>query len=73
MVPVPAPVTGSVWKIVVEVGQRVEEFDELIILEAMKMEVPTVAPTTGTVAEILVSEGVGVTQGDVLVRLETAD
>jgi acetyl-CoA carboxylase biotin carboxyl carrier protein len=46
-------VTGTAWKIVVSEGQTVEEGDELIIAEAMKMEIPHVAPESGTVKKNL--------------------
>ena len=36
--PVPAPLAGNIFKIVVKPGQQVEEGDTLMILEAMKME-----------------------------------
>ncbi len=58
--------TGSVWKIVSQVGQTVEEDDELMILESMKMEIPVCAPCDGVVKEILVEEGAAVSEGDVV-------
>lgn len=64
-----APVTGNVWKIEVSVGDQVNEEDELIILESMKMEIPVVADRAGTVEEILVSEGEVVEEGAVVARL----
>ena len=36
-------VTGSVWKIVTEVGQQVEAGDTIMIIESMKMEIPVLA------------------------------
>lgn len=66
---VEAHITGTVWQIEVEVGDDVEEDDELIILESMKMEMPVVAPEAGTVDEILVEEEDAVEEGQVLVRL----
>ncbi len=65
-----AHITGTVWKIVVAVGDEVEDEDELIILESMKMEMPVEASGDGTVAKILVSEGDRVDEGQVLVILE---
>ena len=53
---VTAPIAGKVWKILVKVGDQVQEEDELMILEAMKMENPIYAPVGGTIAEIKVSE-----------------
>lgn len=67
---VESQMTGSVWKIEVEVGQQVEEDDVLVVLESMKMEIPVEAPEAGRVAEIRVQEGQSVEEGDVLVVLE---
>ena len=38
--PVESEVTGTVWKVEVEVGDSVTEGDVLVILESMKMEIP---------------------------------
>jgi acetyl-CoA carboxylase biotin carboxyl carrier protein len=65
-----APVTGSVWKIQVAVGDRVEENDEVVILESMKMEIPAEAEAPGTVARLLAAEGDSVAEGDPLLELE---
>jgi acetyl-CoA carboxylase biotin carboxyl carrier protein len=67
---VDAHITGTVWKIEVEVGDEVEEGDIVAILESMKMEMPVEAETSGTVAEILCEEGQAVNEGDPLARLE---
>ena len=67
---VEAHITGTVWKIVVEVGDEVEEDDDLIILESMKMEMPVVAPVDGVVKEIHVEEGEAVDEEDVLITME---
>lgn len=47
-------VTGTVWKVQVDVGEAVSEGDILLILESMKMEIPVESPADGTVAEIRV-------------------
>ena len=67
---VAAHITGTVWKIEVEVGDEVEEGDVVAILESMKMEMPVEAEDSGTVAEIRCSEGQTVHEGDTLVVLE---
>jgi acetyl-CoA carboxylase biotin carboxyl carrier protein len=67
---VQAHITGTVWKIEVAVGDRVEDGDTVAILESMKMEMPVEAEDEGTVEEILVSEGEAVSEGDVLMILE---
>jgi acetyl-CoA carboxylase biotin carboxyl carrier protein len=70
MANVEAHITGTVWKIEVSVGDRVEEGDTVAILESMKMEMPVEAEDEGTVKEILVQEGQAVSEGDTLVVLE---
>jgi biotin carboxyl carrier protein len=63
---VTAPVAGKVWKVLVKAGDQVQEEDELMILEAMKMENPIYAPVGGTIAEIKVSENDQVEPNQVL-------
>ena len=46
---VSAPLPGSVLEILVKVGDEVKENDELLIIEAMKMENPIFASADGTV------------------------
>lgn len=70
MADVEAHITGTVWKIEVEVGDTVEEGDTVVILESMKMEMPVEAEDSGTVKEIKAEEGQAVNEGDVLVVLE---
>lgn len=66
---VEAHITGTVWKIVVEVGDEVDEDDDLIILESMKMEMPVVAPVDGTIEEIHVEEGEAVDEDQLLITM----
>ena len=67
---VEAHITGTVWKIEVEVGDSVAEGDTVVILESMKMEMPVEAEDPGVVKAILVEEGQSVSEGDALVVLE---
>jgi acetyl-CoA carboxylase biotin carboxyl carrier protein len=67
---VEAHITGTVWKVEVEVGDTVEEGDTVVILESMKMEMPVEAEDEGRVAKILCQEGQSVSEGDALVELE---
>jgi acetyl-CoA carboxylase biotin carboxyl carrier protein len=67
---VEAHITGTVWKISVEVGDSVEEGDPVVILESMKMEMPVEAEDSGVVKEIRCVEGQAVSEGDVLLVLE---
>jgi acetyl-CoA carboxylase biotin carboxyl carrier protein len=65
-----AHITGTVWKIEVEVGDAVAEGDTVAILESMKMEMPVEAEDEGTVKTIVVAEGQAVSEGDTLIVLE---
>lgn len=61
-----APIAGNVWKINVGMGEKVEMDDEVIILEALKMETPIFCDESGTITELKVKEGDAVNEGDVL-------
>lgn len=65
--PVEAPMPGIIIRLEKNVGDRVEEGDVLLILEAMKMENSITSPTSGVVKEIKVKEGDNVSKGQVLV------
>ena len=69
MTKVYASMAGNVWKIVVGVGDTVEEEQDVVILESMKMEIPIVSEA-GTVMKINVQEGDFVNEGDVLLEIE---
>ena len=64
-----APMPGSIFKLICKVGDAVSDGDELVILEAMKMEVPVKAPKDGTILSIAVAPGEVVKSGQVLVTL----
>jgi acetyl-CoA carboxylase biotin carboxyl carrier protein len=55
--PVTVPMVGKIVSVSVKVGDRVQENDQVAVLEAMKMEMPIVAPAGGVVKEICVSAG----------------
>ena len=60
-------VSGSVWKIKVEPGTKVEQGAPLVIVESMKMEVTVEAPFAGTVVDVVCREGRPVNAGQTLV------
>jgi acetyl-CoA carboxylase biotin carboxyl carrier protein len=64
-----AEVSGTVWKIVVAVGDKVDADQETVILESMKMEIPMLAPRAGTVQRLLVAEGEVVSEGQPLLLI----
>lgn len=63
-------VSGTVWQVLVAVGDAVEEHQELILVESMKMEIPVLAPKAGTVVEILVKETEAVAAEQIVAWIE---
>ena len=70
MTEVPSPITGSVWKILVENGASVGEGETLVILESMKMEIRVKCPHKGRVVEIRVKEGDSILEDDIVAIIE---
>ena len=68
-----SPVTGSVWEIPIKSGDRVSAGDNLVIVEAMKMEIPIESDEDAVVKEILCAQGTPVKAGQALVILELTD
>ena len=66
----PAPLPGTVMKIMVEVGEEVATDDVILVMEAMKMETEVKAPKAGVIREINVSTSQVVAAGDTLVMIE---
>ncbi|MER1998420.1 MAG: urea carboxylase [Lysinibacillus sp.] len=60
---------GSVWKVLVQEGEYVQQGDVLVIEESMKMEFPQFAPFTGRVTSIYVEPGQEVQAGQLIVAL----
>jgi biotin carboxyl carrier protein len=67
---VTSPLSGTVFKLLVKVGDRVATGQDLIILEAMKMETNIVSAGPGTIKNIHVAEGDAVKQGQLLIEFE---
>lgn len=61
---------GKILRVKARVGDRVEEDETIVIMEAMKMEIQVVAPTTGTVVEIKVTPGQAVDPDTVIAVIE---
>ena len=67
---VQSPVAANVWKLVASAGQRVEAGDQLMILEAMKMEIVVTAPESGIVTSMRCSAGQMVLPGQHVATLK---
>lgn len=70
MTEITASMAGNVWKVLVNVGDTVEDGQDVVILESMKMEIPIAADFGGKVVEVRAEEGGFVNEGDVLVVIE---
>ena len=63
-------IQAVIWKINVQVGQKVDIGDTVVILESMKMEIPIESEFSGIVKEILINEGDQVNEDQELIILE---
>jgi biotin carboxyl carrier protein len=66
---VPSPLSGRVTAVAVTVGQSVKEGDQLLTLEAMKMNTFVFAPKAGKVSTVNVAVGDAVNEGQALVQI----
>ncbi len=66
---VKAPLPGNIFKLLVNVGDEVKKGDNLLIMEAMKMENEIKAEKDGVVSAVKVKEGDAVLQGEVLIEM----
>ena len=65
----PAPLAGNIFKVLVQEGEKVEEGDVLLIMEAMKMETEIRAPKSGVIQAVFVKEGSSVAVGEALFKI----
>ncbi|OIQ30293.1 MAG: acetyl-CoA carboxylase biotin carboxyl carrier protein subunit [Bacteroidetes bacterium MedPE-SWsnd-G2] len=65
-----APMPGLILEINIEVGQTVSENDQLLILEAMKMENSIVSPRDGVIKSIAVTQGEAIEKMQLLIEFE---
>jgi len=61
---------GKILKVEKKAGDRVEEDEVIIVMEAMKMEIPIVAPVSGVIKEIKVAPGQAVEAEHRLAEIE---
>lgn len=69
-VEVTAPMSGRIAEILCKVGDQVKYEDELMILEALKMENPIFAPADGKIAEIKIASGAMVDANQLLLVID---
>ena len=67
---VTAPMVGKVLEVQCKVGDKVEEDQVILLLEAMKMEIPVVSPIAGVVKELKVAPGDTVEADTILAVIE---
>ncbi|WP_027016506.1 urea carboxylase [Comamonas composti] len=67
-----ADLSGNIWKVQVQSGQRVKAGDTLLIVEAMKMEIHITAAANGTIDQVLCEPGRPVASGDPLLVFAAA-
>lgn len=65
-----SPMAGTMWKVLVNVGDQVVAGDTVAILESMKMEIPIEAEASGRVVEIQGPEGTVLDEDAVVMTLE---
>jgi len=68
-VAISSPVTGSVWQLNAQVGERAEAGMPLIIIESMKMEIAVQSEQPGTIIELRCQRGQPVVGGEILLIL----
>jgi acetyl-CoA carboxylase biotin carboxyl carrier protein len=65
-----APLDGKVFQLKAKPGDSVEEDEEILVIEAMKMETPIFVPCDGVIKEISVKEGDDVSESDILAVID---
>jgi glutaconyl-CoA/methylmalonyl-CoA decarboxylase subunit gamma len=64
-----SPIAGTILEIKCKVGDAIQANQELMVIEAMKMETSIAAPTPGTISSIEVAVGDSVREGQTLIHL----
>ena len=63
-------ITGTIWKMQVEEGQRVEAGSSVLVVESMKMEIAVESPVAGIVRQLFCKQGGHVSAGQMLLVIE---
>ncbi len=69
-VEVKAPMPGAILRVEKSVGDTVEENEEILVIEAMKMETPIKSPRTGRITSLTVSQGDKIATGQVMATVD---
>ncbi len=65
-----APLTGKIVRLHIAPDSTLEEGEEILVIEAMKMEAPIYAPCDGKVTSVKVKEGDEVNEDDLIAIVE---
>jgi acetyl-CoA carboxylase biotin carboxyl carrier protein len=68
--PITAPMVGKILKVEKNIGDRVDEDEVVLVMEAMKMEIPVVAPASGVLKDLKVSAGQAVEADQLLAEID---
>ena len=66
---VKAEISGSIWKVLVNPGDKVSSGDVLVIIESMKMEIPVEAPVNGIIEKIHIKEMDPIEEEQILISM----
>ena len=69
-VPVESPISAMVWKVLVKVGDSVDEDQPLVILESMKMESSIYNSKKGIIDAVFIKEGDEIGAGDIMFSIK---
>jgi biotin carboxyl carrier protein len=65
-----APISGRIVEVLVKAGDDIKKGQQMVVLEAMKMQNHIYSPATAKISELRVKEGQTVKTGEILVRFQ---
>lgn len=71
-VSIESEVTGTVWKVLVDIGSHVKQDETLMIIESMKMEIPVESTCDGIVTAVHVKEEEAIEEGQIVALVESS-
>ena len=66
-------ISGNLWRVMVKVGDVVEQGSIVVIVESMKMEISVTAPIAGKITHVFCQEGSQVAAGQDMFIIQTED